>query len=409
MSMNVYVARQPIFDQHKRVFGYELLYRTAGQNVYQETDGDLATTRVAANSLLSIGMQTLVGNGRAFINFTEKLLLENLPSFFPPDMIVVEILEQVPPTPEIIHACQELRKEGYILALDDFVFSSGMEPLVDLANIIKVDIIQTPLDEVEDICRSLRGRGIRLLAEKIETYQEFDQAVRLGFSYFQGYFFRRPEVLRRREVASTKINLFNLLIEVNKPDFSMRRIEKLVGSDASLSYKLLRYINSAYYSLVSEVTSIRHALVYLGEKGVRQFVSLVATSFMSGDKPEELLRVSVVRARLCELLAERGRVTGDKSNYFLLGLFSLLDAMLDTEMASIMEQLPVIADIKEALVYRRGPMRPLLEAVIAQEQGDWDRSRELLADIGVDPEELMHLYIKSIAWADLFTTGCQEE
>ncbi len=409
MSMDVYLARQPIFDRHKRVFGYELLYRTAGQNICQETDGDLATTRVAANSLLSIGMETLVGTGRAFINFTEKLLLENLPSIFPPDMIVVEVLEHVPPSPEITAACQQLREQGYVLALDDFVFSPGMEPLIDLADIIKVDIMQTPLDRVEDICRSLRGRGIRLLAEKIETYQEFDQAVQLGFSYFQGYFFRRPEVLKRREVGSTKLNLFNLLAEVNKPGFSMGRIEELVSSDASLSYKLLRYINSAYYSLVSEVTSIRHALIYLGEKGIRQFVSLVATSFMAGDKPEELLRVSVIRARLCELLAERGRMAEDKSNYFLLGLFSLLDAMLDTEMENIMEQLPVTTEIKDALVHRRGPMRPLLEAVIAQEQGNWDQSRKLLVDIGVDPDEIMQLYLESIAWADMFTAGIQKE
>ncbi|WP_456387586.1 EAL and HDOD domain-containing protein [Desulfolithobacter sp.] len=407
--MDVYLARQPIFDRHKRVFGYELLYRTAGQNICQETDGDLATTRVAANSLLSIGMETLVGTGRAFINFTEKLLLENLPSIFPPDMIVVEVLEHVPPSPEITAACQQLREQGYVLALDDFVFSPGMEPLIDLADIIKVDIMQTPLDRVEDICRSLRGRGIRLLAEKIETYQEFDQAVQLGFSYFQGYFFRRPEVLKRREVGSTKLNLFNLLAEVNKPGFSMGRIEELVSSDASLSYKLLRYINSAYYSLVSEVTSIRHALIYLGEKGIRQFVSLVATSFMAGDKPEELLRVSVIRARLCELLAERGRMAEDKSNYFLLGLFSLLDAMLDTEMENIMEQLPVTTEIKDALVHRRGPMRPLLEAVIAQEQGNWDQSRKLLVDIGVDPDEIMQLYLESIAWADMFTAGIQKE
>jgi EAL and modified HD-GYP domain-containing signal transduction protein len=225
----------------------------------------------------------------------------------------------------------------------------------------------------------------------------------MGFSYFQGYFFSKPEVLKDKEIPTSQINLFLLLAEVNKKDVDLERIEQLITRDVSVSYKLLRYINSAYYYLLSEVTSIKHALVYLGESGTRQFVSLVATSELSSNKPDELLRTSIIRARLCELLAGCSDQQHDTSELFLLGLFSLLHAMLDMKMVDIMERLPLTKNIKQALIEQKGPYAMYLETVIAYENGDWKRCQNLLGKLHVSPWEMLSAYLDSVSWSDLFS------
>ena len=194
----------------------------------------------------------------------------------------------------------ELKEKGYILALDDSVFAEEFEPLIELADIIKIDFWDQSLPKIQQVKERLKGRQIKFLAEKVETYDQFDAAWKMGFSYFQGYFFSQPEVLKKKEISTSQINLLSLLAEVNRKDVDLGKVEQLITPDVGVSYKLLRYINSAYYYLVTEVTSIKHALIYLGESGTRQFVSLVATAEISSDKPDELLRTSIIRARICE-------------------------------------------------------------------------------------------------------------
>ncbi len=401
--MEIFIARQPIFNRSKKLFGYELLHRANMDNVFPGTDGDRATSNLLVNTFLNIGLDNIVSSKPAFINFTEEHLLEKTAMNLPPDKIIVEVLEYVPPTPEIINACVELKEKGYILALDDFVFAEGLEPLVALADIIKIDFQELSQDEVQEEIKRLKKGKVRLLAEKIETYAQFDAAWKMGFHYFQGYFFSQPEMLKKKEIPSSKIALLDLLAEVNRKEFNLDKIERIIAPDVSLSYKLLRYINSAYYYLLNEVTSIKHALVYLGESGIRQFISLVVTSQISADKPYELLRISITRARLCELLAESRDQGHDSSEMFLMGLFSLLGAMLDMPMSDIMERLPLPVDIKSALIDRTGPYYPYLAIAIAYENGDWKNCQQLLKELNLSPKDMLQAYMDSLAWTDLLT------
>ncbi|MFP7755709.1 EAL and HDOD domain-containing protein [Thermodesulfobacteriota bacterium B35] len=402
--MESFVARQPIFSRRKGLFGYELLYRSGPDNAFSGADGDMATARVLTSTFLNIGMDRITGSKWALINFTGNHLLEQTPLQFPADKVIVEILEDVVPTDEIVAACRQLKEKGYILALDDFDFSGSQAALVELADIIKVDFRLVPMEVIEREGAVLRKQGKRLLAEKIETYAEFDAALAMGFTLFQGYFFSRPEVMHNREIATSKVNLLNLLAEVNRKDVRLDRVEQMIAPDVAISYKLLRYINSAYYYLLREISSIRHALLYLGEAGIRQFVSLVATSELSADKPDELIRTAIIRARLCELLGKQGSGgNADTSELFLLGLFSLLDAMLDMEMAELMERLPLPDSIKEALTRGSGPYARYLETVLAYEHGDWQRCTALLGDLGIETDRMVASYLDAVDLAENFS------
>ncbi len=401
--MNIFIARQPIFSRKKKLFGYELLHRTTGDNMFPQVDGDTATSNLLINTFLTIGLDKIVSSSWALINFTEQHLLDRTALNLPPEKVIVEILEHVRPTTKVLEACRELKDKGYVLALDDFVFTEGLEPLIELADIIKIDFQELSLTEIERQHERLRKSRVKFLAEKIETYDQFDAAMQMGYSYFQGYFFSQPEMMKDREIPAFKISQLTLLAEVNKKDVDLRKIEQLIAPDVGMSYKMLRYINSAYFSLINEVTSIRYALSYLGESGTRQFVSLASASELAADKPDELLRVSIIRARLCELLATYSGRKQESPEMFLLGLFSLLHAMLDMSMENIMERLPLSKDIKMALVEESGPFSPYLETVIAYENGDWQTFQQRMETINVEPEEMLNAYLDAVSWADLFS------
>jgi c-di-GMP phosphodiesterase len=404
--MYIYIARQPIFNRKKQLFAYEVLYRSGMENSFPDTvPGDEATNAVLAHVLFNIGLETITGGRRALINFTENHLLQQTPSYLPREQCIIEILESILPTPEILAVCKALHENGYILALDDYDFDEKMDPFMSWVHIVKVDFLAIDSDTIRSgMARLKHHETIQWLAEKIENHQEFDLAMSLGFTYFQGYFFNKPEVLKNRALDSSKIILLNLLAEVCRPEINLKKIEKMITPDVSLSYKMLRYINSAYYSLISKVTSIRYALIYLGEIGVRQFVSLAAASEFSEGKPTELMRLSMVRAQLCKLLAEPRKNELDTSQLFLLGLFSLLDAMLDMSMPELMKKLPLTDEVKWALSERKGPFAPYLQAVITYETGDIQACSEHLRCLAIDPEAMVQAYFEALAWADLFDT-----
>ena len=399
--MYVYIARQPIFTAHKKLFAYELLFRqTLGLNL-GELSGDRATTSLLSTTFLTEGIEKVAGNKLCFINFTENLILKEIANFFSKDAIVVEILEDVLPTPDIMAACIKLSQKGYTIALDDFVFNIEMMPLIELAHIIKIDYRLSTTDEIERILYRLSRYNIKYLAEKIETYAEFEHARKLGFHYFQGYFFAKPESIKMREVSSVKISKIRLLAEINKRDTSMDNLQKIIESDVAIAYKLLRYINSAYYYLLQEVTSIRQAMIYLGEKEIRRFIILVVISELAAEKPTELLRLSLIRAKFCELLAAGCRSAVDASELFILGLFSLIDAILDTTMQRAMEKLPLTEGVKKALVNQDGPLFPILQAVIAYEQGKPEECLQALQTLNVDSTFVYDNYLKAVNFATI--------
>ncbi len=400
--MNVYVARQPIFDRKKNIAAYELLFRDGMSNAFPDIDGDVATSKLLTRSFLNIGIEQLTGGKKAFINFTEDLLLKKVPTMFPNEEVVVEVLEDVTATDAVVRACEQITQEGYVLALDDFVYRDDLGELIALADIIKIDFMLTPLDEIRKMLLRLDGYDVEFLAEKIETYEEYQVSREMGFKYFQGYFFSKPEILKSTDIAPSHISLLQLVAELNREDCSMEKLEEMVTVDISVSYKLLRYINSAFFRRVQEITSIRQALVLLGENGIRQFVMLVTAAELAGDKPNELIRASIIRAKFCELLGQAHGERVDPAELFLVGLFSMLDAMLDASMEAIVAQLPFSESIKKALVDQNGQLADYLNLVTAYETGDWDACLELSQSIAMPESLLPTSYADAVGWADAY-------
>ena len=398
--MDVFLARQPIFNKHKKLFAYELLFRTGMSNAFPNIDGGTATSSLLSSSFFTVGIDKISGGKRVFINFTEQLLERGTPTMFPQNRIIVEVLEDVQATEKVIEACRNLAEAGYLLALDDFVYQKQLKPLIELARIIKIDFRLTPVDEIKEIVTALKSYKCKFLAEKIETYEEFEKALSMGFTYFQGYFFAKPEVLKNKEISSAQMTVLQLISEVNRQDFDTSKLEKLINQDVAIPYKLLNYLNSAYFARVQPVSSIKQAITFLGEKGVRLFVSLIATSKLAENKPSELMRTSIIRARFLENIGKEKKMQG--GDLFMLGLFSLLDAMLDNSMEYLVGKLPLSQQIKEALVFHTGPLYPFLNLVETYEACDWNSFESLLHQLAIKDEKILDFYLDAINMADIF-------
>ncbi len=400
--METYVARQPIFNKRKNIYGYELLFREGMSNLFPGIDGDTATSRVLSSSFLLIGMEKITGRRRAFINFTQDLLVNRVPLMFPRERTVVEILEDVEPEQDVINACREMAERGYCLALDDFFFRPEYMPLISLAKIVKIDFRSMPLEAISELVKKLSHNDVSLLAEKVETHEEFQKALEMGFVYFQGYFFSKPQVLKGKDIPTFKITLMQIMAELNREDFRFQELEKFISRDVGISYKLLRYINSAYFSRVQDISSIKQATVLLGERELRHFLSLTAMTKLASDKPDELVRASIIRAKFCELMARKGGSTVKPSALFTLGLFSLIDAIMDDPMENLMKKLPLSEGINNALVYGRGELSHYLKLVVCYEKGDWEGVAEMAGILGFVQEDLPLYYMESVYWADSF-------
>ena len=398
--MDVFVARQPIFNRHRRIFAYELLFRNGMSNAFPGVDGDEATSSLLSSSFFTVGIEQITGGYKAFINFTEEMLLRGVPLMFCCRSIVVEILEDVAPRQEVVAACQNLVNKGYVLALDDFVYSSEWIPLLELTRIIKVDFGQSSNEQLLELVELSQKYHCKLLAEKIETHEDYARAVSMGFVYFQGYFFAKPEVLKNKEISSSQLIYLRLIMEINRSEFEVKTIEGLIKQDVAISYKLLKCINSAYYSRLQPLSSIRQAIAYLGEEGVRMFVSLIATSKLSENKPNELIRLSCVRARFLELLGKELRQ--DQGGFFLLGLFSLLDAMLDSPMEPLIKKLHLSDDILQALVHQTGPLFPCLQLIQFYETGRWSELDAAIQQLKIESENITTYYLDAVRWSGYF-------
>jgi c-di-GMP-related signal transduction protein len=396
--MEVFVARQPIFDRNMKVYGYELFFRYGGKEFYDFHDGDQASSRVMTDGFFIIGMEKLTEGKKAFINFTHKLLLDEVATIFPREQIAVEVLETVEPDPEIFAACDKLKEAGYLLVLDDFAFKIKFNPLIELADIIKIDFLATSVEERRGFVQWFGSKKLKFLAEKVETREEFDQAVEMGYSYFQGYFFSKPVTLSGQDVPSYKVNYVQVLREVHKPELDFDELENIFKRDVAFSYKLLRCINSAYFGLRAKVESIKHALILMGMIELRKWVSLIAVQGLGEDKPQELLATSIIRARFCELLAPRLGQEDRASDLFLMGMFSLLDAFVDRPLAELLEELPISDDIKDALLEREGPLGKIYELVLAYERGNWGEFSQLSEELMLDEKGVPALFHDSLEW-----------
>lgn len=396
--MDIFVARQPIFDQQQKVYAYELLFRSSLANVFTHADPNQASSTVMSNSFFMMGIDAVTGGKKAFLNFTQDLLVQEYVTLLPKEVTVVEILETVDPTPEVIEACKKLKAAGYLIALDDFVDKAEYAPLLELADIIKVDVLATNAEEQRALLRRLASKRLRFLAEKVETHDAFQAAVKLGYTYFQGYFFSKPTILTGKDVPAFKLNYVNILRELQKEDLDFRKLEELIKKEMSLTYKLLRYINSAAFALRQKIDSIQRAMMLLGEREVRRWLSLLVMAGMAKDKPEELVLQATMRAKFCELLAPKAGMEQRAQDFFFLGLFSLIDAILDRPLADVLTGMPIADDIKDSLLGKDSFCRNLYECVLAYEQGAWERLPLLASRVGVDESETPALYAEAVQW-----------
>lgn len=390
-----FVARQPILDRLERTFGYELLFRSGIQAAFACADHDLASRTTIDTSLL-VGVDVLCDKGRAFVNCTREVLLKDYLLLLPAQRTVAEILESVEPDEQVSSACQKLKRSGYLIALDDFVPSGRHESLVPLADIIKLDLRQLKLEECQKAVLQYQATGRKMLAEKIETQEEFRAARQMGFDLFQGFFFQRPQILTSHEVPSLKLNYLSMLQAVHRPVLDYRELERFIKAEASLCYRLLRYLNSAAFAFVTEIRGVRHALAMLGERQIRRWFSLVAFVGAGQDKARELVIAALVRGHLCEALASH--FEPGKSDLFLFGLFSLMDALLDMPMAEVLNKVPVAAEIKNALL-RRDPQSKLvrlLDLMVALETGNWDALSRLCGPLHLDEGRVSEKYFNSL-------------
>lgn len=399
--MDIFIARQPIYDSKKDVYGYELLFRTGLDNFFNFHDVNMAAARVIGDSSITFGIESLTQGKRAFINLTKEALINDYPSLLPKDLVVLEILESVEPDEEVVQACMKLKRRGYLLALDDFVYREHFTPLLKFIDIIKIDFLSTTPDERKMMHDRLAPMGKRFLAEKLETQEEYDEAKALGYEYFQGFFFSRPVVLSRRNMSGNRQTIFKILREIHTPGMDYRNLEDTIKQDLTLSYKLLRYINSAFFGLQTEVHSIKHALVLMGESEIKKWATLVSLATMGEEKPQELMISASVRGKACEILANKLGMENQASDYFMMGLFSLIDAILDRSLAEVLKDLPLTRDIKSALCrISRSRYRQVLEVVVSYEQGDWDELAKWVEKLGIEEEIVPKIFLESVAWAN---------
>lgn len=391
---DIFIGRQPIYDRNLNVYAYELLFRSGLDNAAMFSDGDRATSHVINNAFLEFGLEKLVGRHRAFINLTRSFLTGEWELPFPRDRVVLEVLEDIEPDIDVIEAVRELRSSGHTLALDDFIYHDKLRPLIEHADIIKIDLMAVPAGELETHLEQLRDYKVRLLAEKIETLEQFEHCKDLGFDYFQGYFLSRPQVISGKAVPASGLATVRLLAELQQPEVTPEELETLISQDLGLSYKLLRYINSAFFSLPRKVDSIRQAVVYLGNRTIKTWATLLVFCGVE-DRPTDLMTIAMLRARMCQLLAEK---TGesDPEVYFTAGLFSALEALLGMPLDQILAALPLSDALKCALLQHEGRLGEALRCVLEYEQTRWDSARFR----NLPPAEITEAYVEAARWAD---------
>lgn len=401
--MDFYVARQPIFDRNQSVFGYELLYRSGSGNAFNGIDGDQASSEVITNSFLLIGLDTLTRGHKAFINFTRNLLEKEVATLLPKESIVVEILEDVEPDDKLLASCMKLKQMGYQIALDDFVYSPRFKPLLQIADIVKVDFLNTTGKDRYRVIEQVDEPHIKFLAEKVETREDFDLAMEMGYSYFQGYFFEKPVIVKGKDIPTLKHIYIQLMQEVNKKDIDIQQIESLIKTDVSLSYKLLKFINSASFGLRNEIHSIKQAITLLGPREIVKWLLLVAMKDIAGDKPDELIITAITRAQFCESISSPLKMKSQSSDLFLMGLLSLMHVFLEQPIEEILNELPISNDIKGALLGEENNFRGIYDLILSYEKGDWEEFTQETDKLNLTTQDIIDSYVKSLEFANTVT------
>lgn len=397
LTNEVYVGRQPIFDRTLNVYGYELLFRSGHTSQANVIDGNHATSKVIINTFLEIGLEHITNNLPTFINLTRDFLLGDIPMPLQSENIVLEILEDVEVDDRLLAAVKDLSEQGFTIALDDFVLDEKNSALLPLADIIKIDLMAQNTETLKLNVQTFRKFDVKLLAEKIETADEYEMCRELGFDYFQGYYFCKPRVMSGKQLPANRLALLEMVAKLQSPDCDMDELEQIISRDVAISYKLLRIINSSYYRMPSKVDSIKKALIVLGLKPLKSWVTVIGLS-MVDDKPPELINISLTRAKMCEQLATA--VGCNENAAFTVGLFSMLDVLLDKPLAELVQQLPLDIDVTAALLGEKGKLGALLKLVTFYENGQWLAVDKFKLDIKM----VGQAYLAALEWSNAITS-----
>lgn len=393
-SYTRYIARQPILNRDQNTHGYELLFRSGPDNFFHANDPDAATCSTIDLSL--VFGPTLTGSHPAFINCTRNVLLKDIFTLLPRDRVVVEVLEDVVADDQTLAACDRLRHAGYQIALDDYIPTAETLRFLPFADMVKVDFLATNVTQQAAIADDMRRRGIRLLAEKIETREQFQFAMRLGYHYFQGYFFCKPQSLSMHDIPCSKLAFVHVLSISSRENYEVEELEQAILREPSLCYRLLRYLNSASFGLFP-IRSIRHALSLLGQREIRKWVSIVVAISISTDRPDELIASALTRARTCEALAV---ATGEDANgAFMVGIVSLMDAILDRPMDLVISQLPLTPQCKDALRTGTNEIGKLLRLAVGCERGTWDEISNIAMERGLSEDTIWDIHREACRWS----------
>lgn len=389
---NIYLGRQPIFNKDLKPVAYELLYR-GGDTDHSDKDNARASADVLINTFLEMGVQRVVGKARAFIHVTPEILDDNLLRLFDPSQLVLQLMPDAAFDDHLLETLRQLRNHGYGICVDDLLVHEGTQPLLERAHFVKVDLMAVPESELAEHVAALRRFPVALIAEKVETHEQFAQCQRLGFDFFQGYFFARPKLVSSRTMSEDRLSVMHLLATLHSPSSRLEDVQRVIQRSVTLSYRLLRYANSAALNLPRKITSIAQATVSLGQRRIRDMATLLALTG-STDKPPELARTLLARARLCAVLAPPGR--GQADSAFTAGLFSGLDALMDRPLAQLLDELPLTDEIRLAVLEHAGPLGGILAAALALEHGEFES--DALASLDAKPAP--DVYLEAVNWAN---------
>src|SRR5690554_1724185 len=398
--MFFYIARQAILNRDKSMYAYELLFRNGADNAFPDISPEVATASLIENSQFQFNVADITQQRPAFINFTEQSILDDLPSVMPKENIVVEVLESVSPSTAVFKCLQSLKERGYSIALDDYEFNSAWDEVLDIIDVIKVDLRASTRAQILGLTKTRKHHKFKLLAEKVETYEEFQVCLDDGFDYFQGYFFSKPEMLQKRALTPNQLVYMQLLQACANTSMDFDKISRIMSSDLGLSYKLLRYVNAPLHGTTRRIESLRQAVIFLGEQEIKKFVAVITAAQLGEHKPSELIRLSLVRARMCELLAKASTAKIDVEKAYLTGMFSMLEAILDESLKTIVARIDLSADIQEALLEQKGSLAYCLAITLFYERANWARVHTLTQRLGIKEDELPAMYRDALNWAN---------
>lgn len=397
--MLIYIARQPIFDQLKDVVAYELLYRDPETQTAYITDADAATNSVLMGSTLVATFEKLVDGKRAFINFTKNLINDGTPLLFSKDYMTIEILEDIVPDDNFMQRLLELKAKGYTLALDDFTINYPHLEIINIVDIIKVDFLLTsPADQIE-IIKKYKRPGLKFLAEKVESAKDFDRAKTVGYDYFQGYYFSKPTMYKYQDIKSMGSSHFEMLKVLNSHNPNYTSLASIVEKDLSLTYKLFKFANSPIYGGVEQISTVRKALVRLGFSNIQRWMYLLVLRCMSSGQSDDIVCVSLQRAKMLELMAPDCGLGERAPECFLVGLFSMLDVLMNKPIENVLEDLPLPDETKEAIIYKNNMLGRPLKLALAYEKGDWSEVERLCRILKLRSVNILSAYTDSVNWA----------